>query len=37
MPALVRGKLIMRMAQGIEEHIEVLAAIEAADVGKPFR
>ena len=36
-PALVRGKLIMRMAQGIEEHIEVLAAIEAADVGKPFR
>ena len=37
MPALARGKLIMRMAQGIEEHIEVLAAIEAADVGKPFR
>jgi acyl-CoA reductase-like NAD-dependent aldehyde dehydrogenase len=25
------------MAQGIEENIEVLASIEAADVGKPFR
>ena len=37
MPALARGNLISRMAQGIEENIEVLAAIEAADVGKPFR
>jgi betaine-aldehyde dehydrogenase len=37
MPAAKRGDLISRMAQGIEENIEVLAAIEAADVGKPFR
>ena len=37
MPASARGDLISRMAQGIEENIEVLAAIEAADVGKPFR
>ena len=37
MPAAERGDLISRMAQGIEENIEVLAAIEAADVGKPFR
>ena len=37
MPASDRGDLISRMAQGIEENIEVLAEIEAADVGKPFR
>ena len=37
MPASARGDLVSRMAQGIEENIEVLAAIEAADVGKPFR
>ena len=37
MPASERGDLISRMAQGIEKNIEVLAAIEAADVGKPFR
>jgi len=37
MPAATRGDLISRMAQGIQENIEVLAAIEAADVGKPFR
>lgn len=37
MPAADRGDLIARMAQGIEENIEALAAIEAADVGKPFR
>jgi len=37
MPASKRGDLVSRMAQGIEENIEVLAAIEAADVGKPFR
>ena len=37
MPAATRGDLISRMAQGIEENIAVLAAIEAADVGKPFR
>ena len=37
MPASARGDLVARMAQGIEENIEVLAAIEAADVGKPFR
>ena len=37
MPASERGDLVSRMAQGIEENIEVLAAIEAADVGKPFR
>ena len=35
--ASARGDLVSRMAQGIEENIEVLAAIEAADVGKPFR
>ena len=37
MPASARGDLVSRMAQGIEENIEVLATIEAADVGKPFR
>ena len=37
MPASERGDLISRMAQGIKENIEVLAEIEAADVGKPFR
>ena len=37
MPASARGELISRMAQGIEENSQVLAAIEAADVGKPFR
>ena len=37
MPAAERGDLISRMAQGVEENIEALAAIEAADVGKPFR
>ena len=37
MPASARGDLVARMAQGIEENIEVLAAIEAADVGKPYR
>ncbi len=37
MPAAARGDLISRMAQGIEGNIEFLAAIEAADVGKPFR
>ena len=37
MPAAERGDLISRMAQGIEDNIEALAAIEAADVGKPFR
>ena len=37
MPASERGDLISRMAQGIEENIELLAEIEAADVGKPFR
>ena len=37
MPASERGDLISRMAQGIEENVEVLAEIEAADVGKPFR
>ena len=37
MPASERGELISRMAQGIEGNIEVLAEIEAADVGKPFR
>lgn len=37
MSASGRAEIVARIAQGIEENIEVLAEIEAADVGKPFR
>ena len=37
MSASERGELVIRMANIIEDNIEVLAKIEAADVGKPFR
>ena len=37
MSASERGELVIRMANSIEDNIEFLATIEAADVGKPFR
>ena len=37
MAAAERAEIVARMAQGIEDNIEMLAEIEAADVGKPFR
>ena len=37
MAAAERAEMVARMAQGIEDNIEMLAEIEAADVGKPFR
>jgi len=37
MTAAERAKIVAKMAQGIEDNIEMLAEIEAADVGKPFR
>ncbi|MEM9438852.1 MAG: aldehyde dehydrogenase family protein [Pseudomonadota bacterium] len=37
MTAADRAKIVHKMAQGIEDNIEMLAEIEAADVGKPFR
>ena len=37
MAAAERAKIVAKMAQGIEDNIEMLAEIEAADVGKPFR
>ena len=37
MTAAERGKIVAKMAQGIEANIDMLAEIEAADVGKPFR
>ncbi|MCY3873702.1 MAG: aldehyde dehydrogenase family protein [Rhodobacteraceae bacterium] len=37
MAAAERAKIVATMAQGIEDHVEMLAEIEAADVGKPFR
>jgi len=37
MAAADRAEVVARMAQGIEDNIEMLAEIEAADVGKPFR
>ena len=35
--AAERAEIVSRMAQGIEDNVEMLAEIEAADVGKPFR
>jgi betaine-aldehyde dehydrogenase len=37
MRAVDRAKIVAKMAQGIEDNKEMLAEIEAADVGKPFR
>jgi len=37
MAAADRAAVVARMAQGIEDNVEMLAEIEAADVGKPFR
>ena len=37
MAAADRAEIVARMAQGIEDNVEMLAEIEAADVGKPFR
>ena len=35
--AVERAAIVAKMAQGIEDNVEMLAEIEAADVGKPFR
>ncbi|MBQ31424.1 MAG: aldehyde dehydrogenase [Deltaproteobacteria bacterium] len=37
MAAAERAEIVAKMAQGIKDNIEMLAEIEAADVGKPFR
>ena len=37
MKAADRAAIVAKMAAGIAEHQEMLAEIEAADVGKPFR
>jgi betaine-aldehyde dehydrogenase len=37
MTAAERAKIVAKMVQGIEDNVEMLAEIEAADVGKPFR
>ena len=37
MAAAERAEIVAKMAQGIEDNVEMLAEIEAADVGKPFR
>jgi len=37
MAAAKRAEIVVNMAQGIEDNVEMLAEIEAADVGKPFR
>ena len=37
MSAANRAEIVAKMAQGIEDNKEMLAEIEAADVGKPFR
>ena len=37
MSAAERAEIVKKMAQGIEDNIEMLAEIEAADVGKPYR
>jgi betaine-aldehyde dehydrogenase len=37
MSGVERAKIVAKMAQGIEDNKEMLAEIEAADVGKPFR
>ena len=37
MSAADRAEIVFKMAQGIEDNLEMLAEIEAADVGKPNR
>ena len=37
MSAADRAEIVFKMAQGIEDNLEMLAEIEAADVGKPYR
>lgn len=37
MAAAKRAEIVAKMAQGIKDNVEMLAEIEAADVGKPFR
>ena len=37
MTASSRAEIVAKMAQGIEDNLEMLAEIEAADVGKPYR
>ena len=37
MSATDRAEIVFKMAQGIEDNLEMLAEIEAADVGKPYR
>jgi len=37
MPALERGRLMMKLGQKIAEHAEELAQLEAADTGKPMK
>ncbi len=37
MSAAERAEIVAKMAQGIEDNVEMLAEIEAADVGKPYR
>ncbi len=37
MAAVERAEIVAKMAQGIKDNVEMLAEIEAADVGKPFR
>lgn len=37
MTAASRARIVERIAQGIEDNLDMLAEIEAADVGKPFR
>ncbi|WP_425039625.1 aldehyde dehydrogenase family protein [Primorskyibacter sp. S187A] len=36
MPAAERGRVLLRLATLVEQHIETLAIIEAHDVGKPL-
>lgn len=36
MTAAERGRILMRLARLVEERLETLAALEAADVGKPL-
>ena len=37
MKAASRAKIVERIAKGIKDNLDMLAEIEAADVGKPFR
>ncbi len=37
MTAASRAKIVENIAQGVEENLDMLAEIEAADVGKPYR